>query len=54
MAGSVVNAQTTAPTVPTHAFIVVAPNPIGVNQPVTVSLWLIEINPKLTQYHAPV
>ena len=38
-----VNAAPT--TVATHAFIVVSPNPIGVNQSVYVDMWLIEINP---------
>jgi hypothetical protein len=32
-------------TVATHAFIDVMPNPIGVNQAVYVSMWLLEVNP---------
>ncbi len=36
-------AQTTS--LPTHAFLAVSPNPAGVNQDVTVMMWLIEFNP---------
>ena len=43
MASSVANAQQT--TVATHAFISVAPNPIGVGQQVYIAMWLIEVNP---------
>ena len=43
MAGSVANAQQA--TVPTHAFISVAPNPIGVGQQVYIDMWLIEVHP---------
>ena len=46
----IVNAQ--EGTIPTHAFVSVAPNPIGVNQQVFISMWLIEINP-LTYSNMP-
>ena len=38
-------AQTEASPLPTHAFLAVSPNPVGVNQQVTLIMWLEEINP---------
>ena len=43
MTNPVVNAQTT--TIPTHAFISVSPNPVGVNQSVFINVWLLEFDP---------
>lgn len=44
-ASSIAAASTTPQTVAPHAFISVAPNPIGINQTVYVNMWLIEYNP---------
>ena len=38
-------AQTAASPYPTHAFVAVAPNPIGVGQTATIEMWLEEVNP---------
>jgi len=34
-----------APTIPTYAFMAVAPNPAGIGQQVTILMWLDKINP---------
>ncbi len=40
------NAQTTA-TIQTHCYLTVAPNPIGVNQPVNIMFWLDNTPPQI-------
>ncbi len=39
------NAQTSSSPIPTHAFLAVAPNPVGVDQQATLQMWLVELNP---------
>jgi hypothetical protein len=41
----VVNAHTPAWNIPTYAYITVAPDPVGVNQPVTIVYWLDKYPP---------
>lgn len=38
-------AQTAASPLPTHPYLAISPNPAGINQEVTLSMWLGEINP---------
>jgi hypothetical protein len=44
------NAQTAASPIPTHAYITVSPNPVGVGQHVTIQMWLVEFDPRANTY----
>ena len=39
------NAQTETSPIPTNALVTVSPNPVGVNQQVTILMWLVQIEP---------
>jgi hypothetical protein len=44
------NAQTAASPIPTHAYLTVSPNPVGVGQRVTIQMWLVEFDPRANTY----
>ncbi len=44
------NAQTAASPIPTHAYISVSPDPVGVGQHVTIQMWLVEFDPRANTY----
>jgi hypothetical protein len=44
------NAQTAASPIPTHAYLTVSPNPVGVGQHVTIQMWLVEFDPRANTY----
>ena len=43
-------AQTAASPLPTNAYCAVSPNPTGVNEQVTITMWLVQINPIASYY----
>ncbi|MGD0645296.1 MAG: hypothetical protein ABSA75_10365 [Candidatus Bathyarchaeia archaeon] len=43
-------AQTASSPLPTNAYVAVSPNPTGVNEQVTITMWLVQINPIASTY----